>query len=134
MKTYQIERREKGKWIHDSFYNDEQSAMEQARSLVSRKMYDGIRVVEDIFTEKSGRSSARYLYTHVDDKGIASKAKKPAPSSKPMPADPKPRAKQTASRSSDRSSVSIWMLVALLFVLLALGLASLEGIESYFAG
>ena len=134
MKSYEIHTMRESKWAIDSVFNDRELALFEARRVDDSRRYMGVRVVEEIYDEQSGLTTARTIFRgsksglKKNERRKSSGARSPAP---PAPRGGVGQERAPRARAPQREPRKSGMLVPVLLALLLLfmGIAGLLGLH-----
>lgn len=133
MKTFEIQKYQKGNWVHDSYFETGEDAVSQAKHMAGTGKHDGIRVVEDEFNEGNAVSKAKLLF--VDR---PSNAAQPAPAKarqtyrRPPQEVERAVSPRGAARVKTKSSSNLYVIIGTLVALIIIGLAAHYGLQFAF--
>lgn len=125
MKTFEIQRNVKGKWVHDSYMDSPDQAVNIARRMADSGKHDGVRVVQDEFIEGQATSSAKFLFvsrpsgeTTVDrPRTAAARARAPREVQRAKYA-------RSGTPKTRGASASLYRIIATLVILVIVGLGA----------
>lgn len=134
MKTFEIQKYEKSKWVHDCYLESADLAVAQARHMADSGRYNGIRVVQDEFTENKSTSTAKFLFVSRPTNAPAPKKPKPGGAARRRPPEevqlsPSARRRASAQRAGMGGVARI---ILTLGALLAVGLAAHYALQTLF--
>ncbi len=129
MRSIEIQRQEMNKWVHHAYYDDTNYALSEAERMVSDGKYQGVRVMEDVFTESSAKAKSKYLFVSTA-KTRGEVGQDPFAGAGPEREAEAP----SSSRKTGKKQTSIPVLLGILVALVAAGMAALAGIQIFFDG
>lgn len=132
MKSYELHTLKDGKWKIDSVFDDQETALHEARRAQTANRYTTIRVIEEDYDQMSNQTATRTIFRA--DGGNSPDHKGPAPRSAPKAAgavfDGSPNAgwkpKNATGAAPQKKKLNlVWPLL----VLLVIGVAAMVGLE-----
>ena len=133
MKTFEIQRHVKGKWVHDSYMDSADQAVSIARRMADSGKHDGVRVVEDEFIEERSTSSAKFLFISRPS-AEAAPGRPAAVAQRSRP----PREVQRSGRThrsrarAETKSGGLYRIIATLVILIVVGLGAHYVLQTLF--
>ena len=125
MKTFEIQRHVNGKWVHDSYMDSADQAVNIAKRMADSGKHDGVRVVQDEFIEGRATSSAKFLFvSRPSAEPVAKRPKAAAAHARPHMEVQRGEyvgARRVRTRSK---SISLYRIIATLVILVSVGLGA----------
>ena len=132
MKSYELHTLKDGKWKIDSVFDDEETALHEARRAQTANRYTTIRVIEEDYDQMSNQTATRTIFRADGGNGPDPKAppQRSAPKASSTGGDSGANAGWKPKQSSAPAQVKkktnlIWPLLALLVI----GVAAMVGLE-----
>ena len=136
MQSFELQVYKRGKWEFDSYFNDRDTALDEASRMVDTTRHGGVRVLADKYNEKSNESAcdvifSRMLKSHtpvqngkaVDSADWRAQASRSSGPSNGAQADfrnaPRPR------RSSEQKGFPVLGFVAIALAMLVIGIGAI---------
>ena len=129
MRSIEIQRQEMGKWVHHAYYDDTNYALSEAERMVSGGKYQGVRVIEDVFSENSAKAKSKYLFVSTPKTRGEIEPRAAARMALDAELEESPQ-----RRKAGKKQASIPVLLGILVALVVAGLAALAGIQQFFDG
>lgn len=133
MKTYELHTYKGGKWKIDSVFDDEETALHEARRAQTANRYNTIRLIEETYDQLKNSTSTRTLF-HADGGNTPAEprptAYKPGlrPAQETARPESEPAAWQTKRPAAPKAAKSRKIVLPLVLLIL-LGAALLVGLE-----
>jgi ferric-dicitrate binding protein FerR (iron transport regulator) len=137
IKAFEIHTYQGGKWKIDSVFDDRDLAMFEAQRMDGSGRFSAVRVVEEIFSEKTQETKTRTIFrgSKIDGANNAELEKSrnarqnPAQPRKKRPADAAPRKRPPARRPAQKRGSSSLRLVAITLMIVIVAGAALVGLQ-----
>jgi hypothetical protein len=76
MDTYELQVYKRDKWEFDSYFNDRESALDEARRMIKTTRHGGVRLLADKYDEDTKKSGCAVVFSHMLKGDVPARRKK----------------------------------------------------------
>ena len=134
MKSFEVQFRRGTVWTTDSTYDDRELAEQRARQYESSGRRDGVRVVEEVFVEKTKKYMSRTIYRDTKVRQIVQAKVNESRSSKRKEPEKRKELETTSGHrrtppANSSKPLTVVQLFGILTLLIGVGIGALIGLE-----